>query len=431
MHDVIAAMTTDAVVELVVGTAHRCPVVPGMGRRRDGDDVGQLLAGRLLLGRRVGGGEGLGDGLVLRAVRIADTERAERVDERLLRACERHAVLRASRPCERRLDVAEIELDDLRVGRVLARVVPEEVLLAVRLDERDALLRTPGQPQVVERYAVDREEAAGRAVLGRHVPDRCPVGEWKGRKPLAEVLDELPDDAGLAQDLRHRQHEVGRGRALGQRAAEPEADDLRDEHRERLAEHRRLGLDAADAPAEHAEPVHHRRVRVGADERVGKRGTVALLDDACEVLEVHLVADAGARRHDLEAAERLLPPAQEEVALMVALELELDVAIERHARRERVDLHEWSITSSAGMSGLIIAGSPPRSAIAFRIAARSTTAGTPVRSCSSTRDGANEISSDGSAFASQRATASTSLSSPLRRTFSSRTRSVYGSRATS
>ena len=50
---------------------------------------------------------------------------------------------------------------------------------------------------------------------------------------------------------------------------ELEADDLRDEHRDRLAEHRRLGLDPADAPAEHAQAVDHRRVRVGADERVG------------------------------------------------------------------------------------------------------------------------------------------------------------------
>ena len=53
-----------------------------------------------------------------------------------------------------------------------------------------------------------------------------------------------------------------------QLARQPEADDLRDQHRDRLAEHRRLGLDAADAPAEHAEAVDHRRVRVGADQRV-------------------------------------------------------------------------------------------------------------------------------------------------------------------
>ena len=119
---------------------------------------------------------------------------------------------------------------------------------------------------------------------------------------FAEVLDELADDAGLAEHLGHGQDEVGRGRPVRQRAAQLEADDLRDEHRERLAEHRGLGLDAADAPAEHAEAVDHRRVRVGADERVRERDAVAVLDDPREVLEVHLVADAGAGRHDLEAA---------------------------------------------------------------------------------------------------------------------------------
>jgi hypothetical protein len=31
---------------------------------------------------------------------------------------------------------------------------------------------------------------------------------------VTEVLDELPDDAGLAQDLRHREDEVGGGRAF-------------------------------------------------------------------------------------------------------------------------------------------------------------------------------------------------------------------------
>src|SRR5690348_10051093 len=46
---------------------------------------------------------------------------------------------------------------------------------------------------------------------------------------------------------------------------------------------------------------------------------------------------------------------------------------------------EWSMTSSAGTSGLILAGSPPRSRMASRRAARSTTAGTPVRSYRMTR----------------------------------------------
>ena len=48
--------------------------------------------------------------------------------------------------------------------------------------------------------------------------------------------------------------------------------------------------------------------------------------------------DAGVRRDDLEALERALAPAQERVALLVALELALGVDAERVARAEHVDL---------------------------------------------------------------------------------------------
>ena len=68
---------------------------------------------------------------------------------------------------------------------------------------------------------------------------------------------------------------------------------------------------------------------------------------------------------------------------------------------------EWSMTSSAGTSGLILAGSPPRSRMASRMVARSTTAGTPVRSCRITRAGVNWISVDGSASGSHWASAVT------------------------
>ena len=91
------------------------------------------------------------------------------------------------------------------------------------------------------------------------------------------------------------------------------------------------------------------------------------------------------------------------------------------------------MTSSAGSSGLMRVGSPPSACIAARIAARSTTAGTPVKSCSSTRAGMNAISLAGSAFGSQLASARmsaslTCLPSSLRSRFSSRMRSENGSR---
>jgi hypothetical protein len=74
--------------------------------------------------------------------------------------------------------------------------------------------------------------------------------------------------------------------------------------------------------------------------------------------------------------------------------------------------------------------------MASLIAARSTTAGTPVKSCISTRAGWNGISTSGSALASQLAIASTSsavteVPSSRRSEFSSRTFSEYGSLATS
>ena len=54
---------------------------------------------------------------------------------------------------------------------------------------------------------------------------------------------------------------------------------------------------------------------------------VSVKIDARQVLEVDLVDDAGVGRHDAEVAERVLAPAQERVALLVARELERRVEI--------------------------------------------------------------------------------------------------------
>ena len=230
------------------------------------------------------------------------------------------------------------------------------VLLAVGLDERDLL---GGRP-VRRRYASVSSSTGKKPQVAPYSGDMFPIvarsASGSAGEAVAEELDELADDAHLAQHLGDREDEVGGRGALRQPPRQPEADDLRDEHRDRLAEHRRLGLDAADAPAEHAEAVDHRRVRVGADERVREGTAVSLLDDAGEVLEVDLVDDARVRRHDLEVPEARLAPAQESVALAVALELELGVAREGDAVPNSSTWTEWSITSSAGSSGLIARG---------------------------------------------------------------------------
>jgi hypothetical protein len=214
--------------------------------------------------RRVAGREAQRGRLVPALVELVDVPVYEFVElgaEVLRRVRERDAVLRALRAGERRLHVTEVELERVRVdGLLRVLVVEEALLLAVGLDELQALLGPARELEVAERLDVDREDRARGAHLGGHVPDRRPVGEREVRQPGPPELDELPHHAPLAQHLRDGQDEVGGGGALRQLAGELEAHHLRNQHRDRLAEHGRLRLDSAHAPAQHAEPVDHRRV---------------------------------------------------------------------------------------------------------------------------------------------------------------------------
>ncbi len=221
----------------------------------------------------------------------------------------------------------------------------QALLFVVRLDQANLFFAASAEPQVAQRLFIDREDAAGRAVLGRHVADGGAIGERQVVQAGAKELDELADDALLAQHLGDGQHEVGCGRAFAQLVLQAEADDLRDQHRNRLSQHGSFGFDSADAPAEHAEAVDHRGVRVGADQRVGIGQRLAGLavradeDHARQVLQIDLVNDAGVGRNDGEVLERRLSPAQEGVAFFVALKFQLGIELKRLRRAELIDLH--------------------------------------------------------------------------------------------
>ncbi len=79
-------------------------------------------------------------------------------------------------------------------------------------------------------------------------------------------------------------------------------------------------------------------MRVGADEGVGEGHAVAVVHDRGQELQVHLVDDAGSRWHDAQVAERGLRPAQQLVALTVALVLAFHVERERRGCPEPVHL---------------------------------------------------------------------------------------------
>ncbi len=84
-------------------------------------------------------------------------------------------------------------------------------------------------------------------------------------------------------------------------------------------------------------------MRIGADQRVGVSEHGRLLaigeDDGREIFEIYLVHDAGVGRHDAEILKRFLTPAEERVALLIALEFEQRVELECARGTELIHLH--------------------------------------------------------------------------------------------
>ncbi len=255
---------------------------------------------------------------------------------------QRHAVLRALGAGEAGHDGRHVELNGVGEYRIGAGRVAEHALGAqISFHQSDAVFVAAGEVQVGERFRIHREKAAGRTVFRGHVRDGGAVGDREIVERRAEELDELADDALLAEDFGDGEHEVGGGSPFRQLAGEAEADHIGDQHGDRLAQHGGFGLDAAHAPAEHAGAVDHGCVAVGAVQRVrvgeGLAADFGRPDGLADVFEVDLVADAGAGRHHAEVLERFLAPAQEGVAFAVALELDGDVLLQRLRRAGKID----------------------------------------------------------------------------------------------
>ena len=260
---------------------------------------------------------------------------ADHVDDGALHLGHRHAVLGPFRAGQAGHHIVQVQLQHVAEFRVrIVAGTPQTLRLAVGFHQRDVVLGPVGQLQVFDGAIVDREEAAGGAVFRCHVADGGAVRQAQIGQAVAEELHELADHAPRTEHLGDRQHQVGGGHAFAHFAGDLEAHHFGNQHRHRLAEHGRFRFDAAHAPAEHAQAVDHGGVGVGAHQgvRVGEGLAVlgvAVPDAAAQVFQVHLVADAGARRYHAEIIEGVLAPAQELIALLVALVFPFHVLRER------------------------------------------------------------------------------------------------------
>src|SRR5690606_29921691 len=97
-------------------------------------------------------------------------------------------------------DGCEIHVDQAGVVALAGRGHPEQTLrLEVSPHRVDVVCAPAGRQQIPTALLVEGEVADGRAVLGRHVPQRGAIRYGEAGSTLAVELDELADDAGLPQ----------------------------------------------------------------------------------------------------------------------------------------------------------------------------------------------------------------------------------------
>ena len=265
---------------------------------------------------------------------------AERRRELLLQLRQLDAILRPLRARHARQHRRQVQLHFARICDVaLLRNAPQTLRLVIILVRLDRFLAAARRAQVVDAFLVDREETHRRAVFRRHVRDCRAVHHRQRRRARTVEFHELAHHLRLAQHLRHRQRQVRGRHTFAQRARQVHAHHVRRQEINRLAQHPRLRLDAAHAPAHDADAVDHRRVRIRAHQRVRIIHLARVQHALGQIFQVHLMHDADARRHHLERVKRLHAPLQKLIALPVAREFQVQILRQRIRPAREIHLH--------------------------------------------------------------------------------------------
>src|SRR3546814_16764064 len=95
-------------------------------------------------------------------------------------------------------------------------IAPHALRPGIGFDQRDPFFGAAGEAQIIDRRLIDREEAAGCAIFGRHVSDGRAVRQRQASEAGAVEFDEAAEDALGAENLRPCQqltsaaHRVGK-----------------------------------------------------------------------------------------------------------------------------------------------------------------------------------------------------------------------------
>ena len=201
-------------------------------------------------------------------------------------------------------------------------------MFGVLLHQCDLLRLTAGQFQIINGLLVDVEHSRRCAVFRAHIGNGRAVANRQAVGAIAEKFHIGANHALFAQKFGQGQDDVGRGDAGLTFASELHANNVRQTHHGRAAEHDGFGFQTTHANRNHAQGIHMRRVAVGADAGVGEGNAVAVLNHRRHFFEVDLVHDAVARRNHVDVFKRGRAPVDEVETVFVAAIFDVTVFLE-------------------------------------------------------------------------------------------------------
>ena len=139
----------------------------------------------------------------------------------------------------------------------------------------------------------------------------------------------------FSEHLNDSQRHVRRRNAGLEVSNQSHSDHVGRQHVDRLTEHDGFCLNATDTPAQNAQTVDHRGVRIRSNQRISEPNAFFLACHAGQEFEVHLMDNASGRRHSLEVCEGLLTPFEEGVALHVSVVFNVEVHVQSVATSAR------------------------------------------------------------------------------------------------
>mmetsp|Transcript_68522 Transcript_68522/g.79819 ORF Transcript_68522/g.79819 Transcript_68522/m.79819 type:complete len:344 (+) Transcript_68522:358-1389(+) len=179
----------------------------------------------------------------------------------------RHEVVGTLGAGNARLNGGEVQIEvGSELGRVGGLVVGKQThCLQVLTDVFHLGSRSARLDQVLQRYLVNREETARRAVLGGHVGNGGTVGKREICNTRSIELNELSDNTSLSEHLGDGKDQISGSNILSEFSSKLETNDFRQDHGNSLSEHDRLGFNTSNTPTDNTETIDHGGVRVSSD----------------------------------------------------------------------------------------------------------------------------------------------------------------------